>query len=240
MSSLILGSIAGLATGLSTVAGALPALRTKPGYLNKWLNLDFAVGMMLAATAFNLILPAFKENKNSLSILFFLILGIFLIQVVNHILTHFDFIKNNSSAWTFVIAMMLHNFPEGLASGASFASESLTGGSMVLAAIMLQNIPEGLATVMTFKAIGLSTRWAFLGTIGTALMEVFGGVLGGSFAFTTQAGLPYVLAFAGGSMMSVTLTEIYHQIRLTGLAYLLRKEFVAGCLAVLTFNLLFI
>lgn len=239
MSSLLLGSIAGLATGLSTVVGALPSLRSKKSRAHEWLNLDFAVGMMLAATAFNLILPAFRENKNGILVLLSLLLGVFLIQIVSHFLDRFDFIKKNSHAWTFVIAMMLHNFPEGLASGASFASESLSNSWLVLGAIMLQNVPEGLATVLTFKAIGFQTRLAFLATVGTALMEVLGGVIGGSFAFTTQSGLPYVLAFAGGSMMSVTVTEIFRQVQESGFKYLLRKEFVAGCLAVLTFNLIF-
>lgn len=240
MSSLLLGTIAGLATGLATVVGALPSLRSKQGKIAQWLNLDFAVGMMIAATAFNLILPAFRENKNHLLLILFLAIGVFLIEAVSRFISHFDILKGKSNAWTFVIAMMLHNFPEGLASGASFASESLEGSWMVLGAIMLQNVPEGLATMMTFKVIGFSTRWAFAATVGTALMEVFGGIIGGSFAFTTQAGLPYVLALAGGSMMSVTLNEIYTQVRETGFKYLVRKEFVAGCLAVLSFNVLFI
>ncbi|MEN0059696.1 MAG: ZIP family metal transporter, partial [Bdellovibrio sp.] len=141
-------------------------------------------------------------------------------------------------ALLFVTAMMLHNLPEGLASGAALSADSLSqaNGWTVVGAIVFQNFPEGLATAAAFLSIGLSRRAAFAGAVLTGVMEILGGALGGLFASWTSASLPYILAFAGGAMISVTLEEIFVKIRETQMRYLWQKEFLMGALCVVLMN----
>ena len=113
----------------------------------------------------------------------------------------------SSSAWLFVIAMMFHNLPEGLASGAAMGGLDLTHGLPILGAIAIQNLPEGLATVAAFVALGLRQRTAFWGGVASGGVEFFGGVLGGIALGVIDNVLPVLLAFAGGAMLLVSIRE---------------------------------
>jgi ZIP family zinc transporter len=245
MSGLVAGIVAGLITGFSTIIGALPVLKKENRTWNPWrsLNLDFAIGMMLAAAAFNLIAPAYKSSPNStIGVSLALALGIVSIYSLSHLIHTVspDQWKSHRRAWLFVTAMMLHNLPEGLASGAALSASadtiSASNGWTVVGAIVFQNFPEGLATAAAFLSIGLSRKASFWGAALTGLMEIIGGTLGGVFAAITSHSLPYILAFAGGAMISVTLEEVFVKARETKMRYLLQKQFVAGALAVVLMN----
>lgn len=237
-----MGLLAGALTGLSTTLGALPVLRNKTTGWNPWksLNLDFAIGMMLAAAAFNLIGPAYSSSHSSFGVSLALALGVASIYGLSHLIHGFapSEWSHHRRAWLFVTAMMLHNFPEGLASGAALSADSisLANGWTVVGAIVFQNFPEGLATAAAFLSIGLSRRTAFLGAMATGLMELFGGALGGVFTALTSNSLPFILAFAGGAMISVTLEEIFAKMKETRMRYILQKQFVAGALCVILMN----
>lgn len=243
MTGLVAGIVAGLITGTSTIIGALPVLKKENRTWNPWrsLNLDFAIGMMLAAAAFNLIGPAYKSSPNSsVGVSLALALGIVSIYSLSHLIHRVSPTQWSSHrrAWLFVTAMMLHNLPEGLASGAAISAGTLStsNGWTVVGAIVFQNFPEGLATAAAFLSIGLSRRAAFFGAAMTGVMEILGGTLGGVFATITSASLPFILAFAGGAMISVTLEEVFVKARETKMRYLLQREFVAGALAVVVMN----
>lgn len=243
MSGMIAGVAAGMITGLSTVIGAIPVLKKENRTWNPWrsLNLDFAIGMMLAAAAFNLIGPAYKSSPNStLGVSLALALGIVSIYSLSHLIHTVSPAQwsTHRRAWLFVTAMMLHNFPEGLASGAALSTDSIstTNGWTVVGAIVFQNFPEGLATAAAFLSIGLSRKASFFGATLTGVMEMVGGTLGGVFATLTSASLPFILAFAGGAMISVTLEEIFAKARETKMRYLLQRQFLAGALAVVFMN----
>lgn len=243
MGTTFLGIIAGLATGLATMIGALPILKNRTNSWSPWknLNLDFAIGMMLAAAAFNLIGPAYQNSsQKELQVTFALVLGIVSIYSLSHLI-HFFSPKEWSvhrRAWMFVTAMMLHNLPEGLASGAAVTAPGLShsGGWTVVGAIIFQNFPEGLATAAAFLSIGMSKRKAFAGACLTGVMEILGGTAGGVFASATTTTLPYILAFAGGAMISVTLEEVTAKIKDMTFKYLLKKDFQMGVLSVLLVN----
>ncbi|MBY0413938.1 MAG: ZIP family metal transporter, partial [Bdellovibrionales bacterium] len=131
MNGLLLGLIGGGVSGLATTAGAIPILLndSKVGRFLKNINMDFVIGLMLSAAAFTLIWPAYhKVYQHSLLAdrkLQFLIIsaallgGIAFIRIAGKILENVfknsENIKKNKKALLFVIAMMVHNFPEGLA-----------------------------------------------------------------------------------------------------------------------------
>lgn len=237
------GIFAGLITGLSTMIGALPILKQQTKTWNPWksLNLDFAIGMMLAASAFNLIAPAYRTSKSMLGVSLAIFLGVASIYGLSHLIHNFSPSQVNlhKRAWLFVTAMMLHNLPEGLASGAALSADTISSanGWTVVGAIMFQNFPEGLATAAAFLSIGFSRKAALYGAFLTGVMEILGGTLGGVFTALTSATLPYILAFAGGAMISVTLEEIFYKLKESNMRYLIQKEFVLGALCVVVMNL---
>lgn len=245
MSGLFTGTIAGLIVGGATVVGALPILKKTAVQSNAWkgLNLDFAIGMMLAAAAFNLIAPAYKEGLGILPITVALLLGIFSIRFLSQTIHNFSqktTDENTKRASLFVIAMMLHNFPEGLAAGVSLHSgvlNPLQGWSVILA-LVVQNLPEGLATAFAFKSMGMKKSSAFYAAALTGGMELLGGALGGSFRDISTSILPMTLAFAGGAMISVTLDEVFVKMRETKMKYLMDKSFISGFMIVLAMNAL--
>lgn len=243
MSGIVAGMLAGMITGMSTIIGALPVLKKENHSWNPWrsLNLDFAIGMMLAAAAFNLIGPAYQSSPNStFGVSLALALGVVSIYSLSHLIHRVSPAQGSSHrrAWLFVTAMMLHNLPEGLASGAALSSQtlSLSNGWTVVGAIVFQNFPEGLATAAAFLSIGLSRKASFFGATMTGAMEMLGGTIGGIFASITSASLPFILAFAGGAMISVTLEEVFAKARATKMKYLLERQFLAGALAVVFMN----
>lgn len=223
MNSLLLGTLGGLISCLSTVAGALPSFYQKQGTKNPWkfITLDFTLGMMLAAAAFSLILPAYQsvswETFGSMAgVSLALIVGVFFIKIVGGRIARMQNPAAENShlatrAWLFVTAMMIHNFPEGLASGASLNVENLRAGLTILGSISLQNLPEGLMTALAFQSLGMSSRKAFLGAVLTGLMEFFGGFIGGLVTTFTMQALPFMLAFAGGAMLYVSAQELWAQ-----------------------------
>ncbi|WII73643.1 ZIP family metal transporter [Bdellovibrio sp. 22V] len=242
MMSAWMGLLAGGITGLSTMLGALPVLKQETKTWNPWrsLNLDFAIGMMLAAAAFNLIGPAYSSAHGATGVSLALVLGVVSIYGLSHLIhkvSPSDW-SLHRRAWLFVTAMMLHNLPEGLASGAALSADSISqaNGWTVVGAIVFQNFPEGLATAAAFLSIGLSRKTAFFGACLTGVMEILGGAAGGLFATVTSASLPYILAFAGGAMISVTLEEVFAKLKETQMRYLLQKEFVMGALSVVVMN----
>ncbi len=243
MGTMLMGLLAGLVTGLSTMLGALPILKKETKTWNPWrsLNLDFAIGMMLAAAAFNLIGPAYSARSHgALGVSFALALGVVSIYGISHLIHHFSPAEwsLHRRAWLFVTAMMLHNLPEGLASGAALSADSLSqaNGWTVVGAIVFQNFPEGLATAAAFLSIGLSRKASFFGAALTGVMEMIGGTAGGIFASLTSSTLPYILAFAGGAMISVTLEEVFAKLKETHMKYLIQKEFLLGAFSVILMN----
>jgi zinc transporter, ZIP family len=219
--AVLLGTIGGVIAAVATVAGAVPSLfKSRKGFsLATHMSLDFALGMMLAAAAFSLIAPAGQEalERGSSSLLFVLLAIAFgasfikilgdLSQKIESLKGHFSSSKKTSGAWLFIVAMMLHNLPEGLASGAALAGLDLTQAIPILGAIALQNIPEGLTTAVAFQALGASRRGAFLGAVASALVELLGGTLGGLLLTLVNEILPFLLAFAGGAMIFVAGKE---------------------------------
>ena len=151
----LLGVAASLIAGLATGAGALPILFRKQ-FSDRILDalLGFAAGVMLAATAFSLLLPAIDLGGIWVTIIGFAI-GAISMHLAEHLIPHMHLISGPSGpssrltrTWLLILAITLHNFPEGLAVGVSFGGGDVSGGMVIAMDIGLQNMPEGLAVAL--------------------------------------------------------------------------------------------
>jgi len=210
-----LGSVASLLAGLATGAGAVPVLFTKR-ISDRLLDvmLGFSAGVMLAATAFSLIVPAI-DLSGPLVVVFGIILGALILHLIDRFVPHFHPVlgaegppSKLSRVWLFVLAITIHNFPEGLAVGVSFGSGDVAAGFVIAMAIGLQNMPEGLAVALPLLREGYSRRKSlWYGTL-TGLVEPVGGLLGVALVSVFQTILPWGLAFAAGAMLFVVSDEM--------------------------------
>ena len=221
-----LGTGASAAAGLATAAGALPVFVVRnisQALQNSFLG--FAAGVMLAASFFSLILPGLELAQEASGgaamaagiVACAVLLGSATLHVINKLAPHEHFITGPtekgamsrlSRIWLFVIAISLHNFPEGLAVGVSFGGDDVGKGWATALGIGIQNVPEGLAVAVALVSVGYARLFAFLVALGTGLIEPVGGFLGISAVTTIGGLLPWGLGFAGGAMIWVVSSEI--------------------------------
>ena len=231
-----LGIIASMATGLCTGVGSIPIFFTK-NISRKLFDalLGVAAGIMLAATSFSLIVPAIEKGGGgvpgaTIALVGILCGGIFLdfvdkffpdtnllINAVNGNesgesgLLKNDLLKMSLSmrkVWLFVIAITIHNFPEGLAVGVGFGDGDIANGISLAIGIGLQNLPEGLAVALPLLREKYSATKAFLIALATGLVEPIGGLLGVGLVQIARPVLPFAMSFAAGAMMFVISHEI--------------------------------
>ncbi|MFH1993051.1 MAG: ZIP family metal transporter [Pseudomonadota bacterium] len=222
MSPIAMGTLASLLAGLATGVGALPALIFRD-VSDKVLNtmLGGAAGVMLAATSFSLIVPGIEYGDHLWPgygvyiVVFGMLFGAVFLDRVDKWLPHEHFImgpEGPSSSlkriWLFIIAITIHNFPEGLAVGVGFGTGDIGAGTSLAIGIGLQNMPEGLAVALPLLGLGYS-RWRAIGVATlTGLVEPIGGILGvGAVTFFNPI-LPLGMAFAAGAMLFVISDEI--------------------------------
>lgn len=216
---------------------AVTALGAAFVFINKTVSrrlmvtmLGFAAGVMIAASFFSLLLPAIDMAEAAgtpgwlPAVIGFLSGGAFL-YLVDKLLPHLhpglatsesEGIKTHwQRSVLLVLAITLHNFPEGLAVGVAFGavaagipSASLTSALALALGIGLQNFPEGMAVSMPLRGEGLSRRKAFLMGQASGLVEPIAGVLGALAVITMQSILPYALSFAAGAMIYVVVEEL--------------------------------
>ena len=192
--------------------------------------LGFAAGVMIAASFFSLLLPAIDLAEASgvpgwlPAVTGFLAGGAFL-YAVDKILPHLhaglstDQSEGIKTHWQrsilLVLAITLHNIPEGLAVGvgfgavaASIPSASLTSAIALALGIGLQNFPEGMAVALPLRGEGLSRRRAFMLGQASGLVEPLAAVLGALAVVAMRPILPYALSFAAGAMIYVVVEEL--------------------------------
>ena len=118
--------------------------------------------------------------------------------------------------WLFVIAITIHNFPEGLAVGVGFGARGLEGGLPLAIGIGLQNIPEGLAVAVALLGEGYPRARAFAIAAFTGLVEPVGGLIGAGLVNVAAPVLPWGLGFAAGAMLYVISHEIIPETHRSG------------------------
>jgi len=226
LSTLQLGILASLVAGLFTSVGALPIFFIRS--LNKTLEdtlMGFGAGIMLAATAFELVLPAMNQAEQlykhpGITLLMLssgIALGGGLLYLLHDRVPHEHFIGGRDNpvsphkikrVWLFIFAIALHNLPEGLAVGAGFGGSDLASGVALAIGIGLQNMPEGLVVAIALLSLGHSRLLASGVTLLTGLVQPLGGLLGAFLVSLVSSLMPLVLAFAAGAMLFVISHEI--------------------------------
>jgi len=222
LSQFELGIIASTLAGLATGVGALPVFffrKVSDRLMNTLLG--GAAGVMLAATSFSLIVPGIEygdvlwPGKGAYVVVIGMLTGAVFLDRMDKWLPHEHFVMGKegpSSAlrriWLFIIAITLHNFPEGLAVGVGFGAEDTGAATALAIGIGLQNMPEGMAVAFPLLGLGYH-RWQAWGVaLLTGLVEPVGGFLGVAAVTLFQQVLPLGLAFAAGAMLFVISDEI--------------------------------
>jgi len=230
-----------------TALGSLPVFFSKT-FNRKVLDamLGVAAGVMVAASFWSLLAPAIELSEGSWvpATVGFLAGGVVL-RGIDRILPHIHpaLVKGEaeglSTHWRrstlLVLAITLHNFPEGLAVGVAFgaAAAGMSGatvaGALALAiGIGLQNFPEGTAVAMPLRREGFSPFKAFMYGQFSGMVEPIAGVLGAWLVITMRAILPYALAFAAGAMIFVVVEELIPEAQTEGNAHLATLGTILG------------
>ncbi|MCY1399317.1 Zinc transporter ZupT [compost metagenome] len=213
----------GMLCALGTAIGALPVLvvRSMPSRVADTL-LGFGAGVMLAATAFSLLLPALDAAERlggsaftaALQVSLGLGLGAFGLAVFGRVLEdghrdleHVPVGTLPPRILLFVAAIILHNIPEGMAVGVA-AGGQVEGASGLALGIALQDIPEGLAVALVLAGAGMSRGRAMLVGVASGVVEPLFSVLCAWLVGISQMILPWGLAAAAGAMLFVVAREI--------------------------------
>lgn len=220
-----LGFIASLLAGLGTALGATWVLFFKrPSARMQDALLSAAAGVMLAAAFFSLLQPAISHAQARIGsksgavamVVAGLLSGAIALFLAHRYLPHEHFILGREGPdtqkirriWLFIIAITLHNFPEGMAVGVGFAGADIGKGISLSIGIGLQNIPEGLAVAAALLAIDYPKSQAFWVAALTGLVEPIGGAFGSAAVWLAEPLMPLTLAAAAGAMLFVISDEI--------------------------------
>ncbi|MBR2930664.1 MAG: ZIP family metal transporter [Clostridia bacterium] len=179
---------------------------------------SFAAGVMLAAAVSSLIAPAF-DDADGFSC-FLGIVGMFsgaaFLYLTERLLPTDNGGKGLRSAILFAIAMAIHNLPEGIAAGIGFGTGDTHGGLLVAIGIAIHNVPEGMITVFPMVSSGVKPAKAIILTLAGGVAEVLGTFVGYAAGGVAAPLLPFVLAFAGGTMLYVISSEMIPECSLAG------------------------
>jgi zinc transporter, ZIP family len=220
-----LGLTASFLAGLGTVVGGLWVLfMPTPSARMQDAMLSGAAGVMLAATFFSLLQPGIEfaellvESKPlAVSIVIAgLLMGALALFFTHRYVPHEHFVIGREGPdsttlkriWLFVIAITLHNFPEGMAVGVGFAGADRPTAVSLAIGIGLQNMPEGLAVAVSLTSIGYAKSQAFWIAGLTGLAEPIGGGFGSAAVWLAAPLMPLTLGFAAGAMLFIISDEI--------------------------------
>nr|WP_240353389.1 ZIP family metal transporter [Cohnella algarum] len=199
---------------MATVLGAAPIFFIRK-LSEKWKDIlvAFTAGIMVSASTFGL-MPQAIEESGIAALTVGLLLGIIVLDLIEKNIPHID-VENESRIQSFdsksllvIIALFIHNIPEGLSTGFSYASENAGLGPMVAISIGAQNIPEGLILAVFLISSNASKLKSFLIVVLTGLMEAVSAVAGYFTASYVESMIGGGLAFAAGAMLFIAYKEL--------------------------------
>jgi len=233
MEQVLVGSVL---SALATGAGALPILFWKT-VTHRWRDilLAFTAGIMVAASTFSLI-PQALDASPLLIVCLGVLTGTTVLTLLESVIPHIDLehsrmnISMDTQSLLILSAITLHNIPEGLSVGVSYASEETGLGGLIAFAIGLQNAPEGFLVAL-FLINQQVSRWkAFLLATLTGCVEIVSALIG-NYLTTFVAGLvPYGLSFAAGAMLFIVYKELIPESHGDGHARSATFSFIIGLL----------
>ena len=212
-----------LGDGGATIIGALIGFTFKQiSHKFSDVVLSFAAGVMLCAAVFGLIQPSLEYGGKAS--VFVSLIGIFcgalLLNFLDKAIPHLhrlSGVETESHTNTnekldkvllFVLAIAIHNLPEGIAAGVGFGTENTAEALTIAGGIALQNIPEGMVIIAPMLAAGMSKKRTLFAASMTGVVEIIGTFLGYFAVTISNAILPFALAFAGGTMLYVISDEM--------------------------------
>lgn len=200
-------------SSLCTSLGALPILFIRRmTHRGKDNLLAFTAGVMVAASTYGLIPSAIKLS-NVIVLTIGILVGTLFLTILEKSLPHVDLEHRSgaqvpASAYLLMITMILHNLPEGLSVGVSYASEYKDLGPLVSFAIGLQNIPEGFLMALFLVTQGAGRLKAIVYTTLAGFTELLAALFGLAFGEKIAGVVPYGLAFAAGAMLFIVYKEL--------------------------------
>ena len=210
-----------LGVGGATVIGAVIGfIFKKISHRFSDIVLAFAAGVMLAAAVLGLVLPSLEYGGKYGIIITVagIFVGAFCLNLVDKLVPHLHKLAgvdgeehhnaNLGKVLLFVMAIAIHNLPEGIAAGVGFGSGDVSQALLIAGGIALQNIPEGMVIISPMLAAGVSAKKTFVIAMLTGLVEVVGTLIGYFAVNIASVILPFALAFAGGTMLYVISDEM--------------------------------
>ncbi len=259
---LVLLTAAGV--GGATVIGALFGFAFKKiSHTFSDIMLSFAAGVMLAAAVMGLILPSLEHGSamfssdgitSKLVALLMTVAGVFAgaicVNLIDKLVPHLhrltgvdqeahpDKTAQLNKVLLFVMAIAIHNLPEGIAAGVGFGTGDVSDALIIAGGIALQNIPEGMVIIGPMLAGGMSHGRTFVIAMMTGIVEVLGTLLGYFAVSISTAILPFALAFAGGTMLYVISDEMIPETHAHGHERGATYALLVGFCVMLAFDLL--
>ncbi len=216
--------ITALGVGFATIIGAVIGFAFKRlSHKFSDIILSFAAGIMLAASVICLVLPS-VELGGKWGLLYAIVgifAGAFCLNLMDKLIPHLhkfagaDIESHNNAnlnkVLLFVLAIAIHNLPEGIAAGVGFGTGDNGQALLIASGIALQNIPEGMVIIAPMLAAGISPRKTLLCAVATGVVEVIGTLIGYLAVNIATVILPIALSFAGGTMLYVVSDEMLNE-----------------------------
>jgi ZIP family zinc transporter len=219
--ALVGGGTAAAATALGTIPVLLSQNFSKRTYD---CFLGFGAGVMLAATAFSLIIPALAAAKAggagnwgaSLSVGAGVLIGAGLLLALDRVISTDGILEaidprdahSLKRAWLFVWAVTLHNLPEGLAIGVGYAGVDLAKANSLATGISIQDVPEGLVVALALRTVGYGRGLSVMLGVASGLIEPVAAMAGVALIGISAGLLPFALAAAAGAMLFVIANDV--------------------------------
>ena len=217
--------LGGLFAACATALGTVPVLLSQRFSQRTYDSmLGFGAGVMLAASSFSLVIPALAAAKSQGAgswgsgaiVGVGILLGAAFLLAIDRLVPHEHFVKGLEGpqaralkrVWLFVLAISLHNLPEGLAIGVAFAGSDPVGATALATGISIQDVPEGMVVALALRSVGYGRLMsAGLGVL-SGLVEPVAAVFGAAVIGISASLLPWGLALAAGAMLFVISHEI--------------------------------
>lgn len=236
METILKATLVSFLSGMATMLGAIPVffLKKKLSHKSYSAMLGISAGIMLGATFFSLILQSL-EMSDIYTVCSGVILGALFIEFISRVIPHEHFFKgkegpdvNIKRIFLFMLAITIHNFPEGMSVGVGWALDDKIKSISLATGIGIQNIPEGSSIALPLLALGYSKWYCVFITFLSAIVEPVGGFVGISLVTVFSKLLPFVLAFAGGCMLYVISGEMIPESHEKGFGKIATWWLIAG------------